>query len=73
VRFGAARTGLLMSATDMDAALPASNAMLAEMHERLAVDTIARMSQRRFALEVREVRVLFVGLANVGSAVRPDR
>jgi AraC-like DNA-binding protein len=57
VRFGAARTGMLMSAQDLNTALPASNAMLAEMHERLAVDTIARMSQRRFTAQVREVIV----------------
>jgi AraC-like DNA-binding protein len=57
VRFGTARTGLLMSAQDLDMALPASNAMLAEMHERFAVEFIARMDQRCFTTQVREVIV----------------
>lgn len=57
VRFGAARTGMLMSAQDMQMALPGSNAMLADMHERLALELLAKTERRRFTAQVREVIV----------------
>jgi AraC-like DNA-binding protein len=57
VRFCAARNGLLLSASDLSASLPASNAMLSELHERFAVDFLDKMDQQRFAPRVREVIV----------------
>lgn len=55
VRFCAARNGLLLSAADLSAPLPASNTMLSELHERFAVEFLDKMDQQRFAPRVREV------------------
>ena len=57
VRFCALRNGLLFADTDLNASLPASNAMLSELHERFAAEFLDKMDQRRFAPMVREVIV----------------
>lgn len=57
VRFCAAHNGFLLSAVDLHAALPASNAALSALHERFAVEFLDKMDQQRFAPRVREVIV----------------
>jgi len=57
VHFCAARNGLLIAAADLALPLPASNAMLSELHERFAVEFLDKMDQQRFAPRVREVIV----------------
>ncbi|WP_317203648.1 AraC family transcriptional regulator [Janthinobacterium sp.] len=55
LRFAMPGHGMLFAAADLEAALPASNPPLAELHERHAGDFILQMDGARLAPEVRRI------------------
>ncbi len=57
LHFSAASNGLLIAAADLQAALPASNAKLSELHVRFAVEFLDRMDSSRITPRVRDVIV----------------
>ncbi len=57
LHFNASSNGLLISNADLQAALPASNARLSELHEKFAVDFLDRMDHARITPRVRDLIV----------------
>lgn len=55
LRFGRPLHGILFAQADMAAPLPASNARLAELHERFAGDFLLQMDSRKLGPRVREI------------------
>ncbi|SFU78001.1 transcriptional regulator, AraC family [Pseudoduganella namucuonensis] len=55
--FSARRNGLLISAADLAAPLPAANVKLSEMHEKFACDFLDRMDGTRITPRVRDIIV----------------
>ena len=57
LRFGVPVHGMLFSAADLAAPLPASNARLAELHERFADDFLLQMDSSKITTKVRKIFV----------------
>ncbi|NRR28910.1 AraC family transcriptional regulator [Oxalobacteraceae bacterium] len=57
LQFGAADHGILFCAADLEAPLPASNARMAELHERFAGEFLQQMDSSKITPKVRDIIV----------------